>query len=303
MERDELVRLYFDLGFSQKEILYYLAAKHRIIVSERHLRRILKSLSLYRRKHSDIVDVAIYIMEKLHTSSQLHGYRWMHSYCVAHGLRVSKNDVRLLLRILDPNAVNQRRRRRLQRRRYRGVGPNFTWHIDSYDKLKPYGICINGCIDGFSRKMIWLEAYHTSSNPHLIAGYFMKAVLNEAGCPRRVRADRGTENGIVKDLQTFLRRNHQDSLADQRSFVYGKSIANQRIEAWWSILRKECVQFWINTFSDLKENDQFSGDFLDKNLIQFCFMTLIQVSSFTQRRNHWFSTSVRKYTCRNLLTN
>ncbi|KAJ8018410.1 hypothetical protein HOLleu_43614 [Holothuria leucospilota] len=99
MERDELVRLYFDLGFSQKEILYYLAAKHRIIVSERHLRRILKSLSFYRRKHPDIVDVAIYIMEKLHTSSQLNGYRWMHSHCVAHGLRVSKNDVRLLLRI------------------------------------------------------------------------------------------------------------------------------------------------------------------------------------------------------------
>ncbi|PIK49000.1 hypothetical protein BSL78_14106 [Apostichopus japonicus] len=195
MERDELVRMYFNLGFSHKEILYFLAAKHQIIVSERHLRRILMSLFLYRRKHSDIVDVATFILDKLRTSSQLHGYRWMHSHCVANGLKVSRNHVCLLQRILDPDAVNQRRRRRLQRRRYRGVGPNFTWHIDSYDKLKPYGICIKGCIDGFSRKMIWLEAYHTSNDHHLIAGYFMKAVLNESGCPRRIRADRGTENG------------------------------------------------------------------------------------------------------------
>ena len=92
-----------------------------------------------------------------------------------------------------------------------------------------------------------------------------------------MRADRGSENGTVKDLQTFLRRNHRDSLADSKSFVYGRSIANQRIEAWWSILRKENAQFWMNTFCELKDDDKFDGSFLDKNLIQFCFMTLIQV--------------------------
>ena len=27
-------------------------------------------------------------------------------------------------------------------------GPNFIWHMDGYDKLKPYGITIHGCIDG-----------------------------------------------------------------------------------------------------------------------------------------------------------
>ena len=28
-------------------------------------------------------------------------------------------------------------------------GPNFIWHVDSYDKLKPFGFPINGCIDGY----------------------------------------------------------------------------------------------------------------------------------------------------------
>ena len=169
MDRDELITLYFNLGFTQKETLYFLISKHDILLSLRHLRRILKRLSLYRRQYSDIVDVAVFIYEKLTTSSQLHGYRWMHSLCVANGLKVSRDRVRLLLQILDPVGVDQRRRHRLQRRLYQGVGPNFTWHIDSYDKLKPYGICINGCIDGFSRKLIWLQAHHTSSNPRVIA--------------------------------------------------------------------------------------------------------------------------------------
>ena len=27
-------------------------------------------------------------------------------------------------------------------------GPDFVWHIDGYDKLKPYGFPIHFCIDG-----------------------------------------------------------------------------------------------------------------------------------------------------------
>lgn len=27
-------------------------------------------------------------------------------------------------------------------------GPNFVWHVDGMDKLKPYGFSIHGCIDG-----------------------------------------------------------------------------------------------------------------------------------------------------------
>ena len=27
-------------------------------------------------------------------------------------------------------------------------GPNYVWHCDGYDKLKPYGFAIHGCMDG-----------------------------------------------------------------------------------------------------------------------------------------------------------
>ena len=47
--------------------------------------------------------------------------------------------------------------RRLERRSYAVPGPNFIWHIDGYDKHKPFGLCIRGCTEGFSRKIIWLN--------------------------------------------------------------------------------------------------------------------------------------------------
>jgi len=88
----------------------------------------------------------------------------------------------------------------------------------------------------------------------------------------------GTENGHVEQIQRFLRRNAADRFAGDRSFLYGKSTANQRIEAWWGILRKEQAQFWIELNGELKNDGVFDGDVLDKGLIQFCFMKLIQVS-------------------------
>ena len=85
----------------------------------------------------------------------------------------------------------------------------------------------------------------------------------------KVRADMGTENVIVEQLQTFLRN-------DQNAFMYGRSVNNQRIEVWWGILRQECAQFWINVFEEIKD-EYFTGSFLDKFLVQFCFFYLIQV--------------------------
>ena len=75
----------------------------------------------------------------------------MHLRCTFAGYKVSMENVRLILKVLDPEGVEIRRRRRLVRRRYYAKGPNYSWHVDSYDKLKPYWIAINGCIDGFSR--------------------------------------------------------------------------------------------------------------------------------------------------------
>ena len=47
--------------------------------------------------------------------------------------------------------VQQRKRGKLFRRKYRNPGPNYTWNIDGHDKLKSFGFSVHGCIDGFLR--------------------------------------------------------------------------------------------------------------------------------------------------------
>ena len=66
------------------------------------------------------------------------------------GYMVKKITLVKLLRELDPEGVESRKRKRLHRRIYQAKGPNLFWHIDGYDKLKPYGFCVHGAINGFS---------------------------------------------------------------------------------------------------------------------------------------------------------
>ncbi|KAI4831136.1 hypothetical protein KUCAC02_002731 [Chaenocephalus aceratus] len=65
-----------------------------------------------------------------------------------------------------------------------------------------------------------------------------------------------------------------DSETDNVTF--GPSTGNQRIERWWLTLRSECVQFWMDLFDKLSVDGYFSDNFLDKSLIQFCFLQIIQ---------------------------
>lgn len=281
MERGDLVEQYFRLGFSQKEILSFLSLRHNIKISHRSLKRMLRRRGLYRRKYFTNLEVIVsFLQREVQRSSQLHGYRWMHLRCLQHGFTVTQDVIRLALNAVDPHGVDIRRRRRLRRRAYFNHGPNFLWHLDSYDKLKRYGICINGCIDGFSRYIIWLKAGLTNNNnPKVIASYYYEAITLLKGYPRTIRADCGTENGYVENMQRFLKE-----MTDSNSpaFLYGRSTANQRIESWWSQLRNHNAQFWINLFEKLKADGYYDGLYLDKSVLQFCFMDLIQVISNDQ---------------------
>lgn len=96
----------------------------------------------------------------------------------------------------------------------------------------------------------------------------MEAVCELLGCPKMVPGDMGTENGYAARMQTLL---------SGGGFLYGASMHNQRIESLWNILRKECAQFWIDTLGNLKDVGDFTGNPIDKNLIQFCFSKKVQV--------------------------
>ena len=89
-----------------------------------------------------------------------------------HGLALSREAVRMVLQLIDPEGVDERRRQKLKRRNYSNSGPNHMWHIDGYDKLKPFGFCIHGCIDRYSRIILWLEVGKSNDDPAVVAKCF-----------------------------------------------------------------------------------------------------------------------------------
>lgn len=78
-----------------------------------------------------------------------------------------------------------------------------------------------------------------------------------------------------------------DSMAGEKSFLYGCSVSNQRIEAWWSFLRNNDTDWWINFFKDLRDVGLYCDDnLLHVECLRFCFIPLLQ-QELNRVAQHW----------------
>ena len=215
------------------------------------LNRRLDSYGLRRRNPSQIDEIEVkgIIEKELEGPSSLSGYRAMwHTLRLKYGLCLPRAKVETLLKELDSAGVEERRRHRLKRRIYASSGPNQIWHVDGYDKLKPFGFPVHAAIDGYCRRVLWIKVTPTNNDPAVIAGFFLECVQELQGCPILLRTDPGTDTGTMAIIQCHLRSHHNDELAGDRAHRYGPSTGNQRIECWWSHLTR-----WINFFKDLSD--------------------------------------------------
>ncbi|KAL4219197.1 hypothetical protein ACF0H5_021779 [Mactra antiquata] len=204
-----------------------------------------------------------------------------------HQIQVPRSFAREIVQILDGEGVRRRKRKRLRRRQYINKGPNYVWHIDGYDKLTPFGFPIHGCIDGFSRQIVWLKVGFTNKKPEVIAGHFVAAVEELKGYPVRIRADPGTENILVARMQR--------ALADKDSaFIYGTSTSNQRIERFWGLLRQYKADFWIDHFKTLIADGLYDRDNpLERLCMQYSYMDYLQ-KELNSTKVLWNTHTIRK---------
>ena len=275
-----LIIHYFSVGYKYKEILASLLLIHGIKLSLRQLKNIIKKQGLRRRTpESDLGDIIFAILEELSGSGKCIIYKTMWNRIkMKYGIHVHRSTVLRLMWIADPSGMERRKRHRLLRRKYSCPGPNFVWHIDGYDKLKPFGFSIHGAVDGFSRRILWLEVATSNNDPRVIARYFLQTINSLGGVvPTLIRSDHGTENVIVRQLQIFFRLGHGDAHADGKSFIVGKSTSNQRIESLWSMLRRQCIDFWINLFKDMRDTGLYNdGNIFHRQCLLYCFMPVIK---------------------------
>ena len=194
-------------------------------------------------------------------------------------LVVTKHDVRLLAKELDPEGVILIKRRRLCRRKYSNPGPSFIWHIDGYHKLIYYDFSAHGCIDGFSRKILRLKVGASNKDPNVTAKLYLDTVSEFGGVPKYISVDDGTEHSIIEPMYIYLssldsNREESDVL---KSFKIISSPKNQRIEAYWSCLRRDKIGWWKEFFEDLNDLGFFDpSDEAVLECMRFCFMALIR---------------------------
>lgn len=257
-----------------------------------------------RRKNlneSPIEEIILAILLEHEGSGLNLGYRsmWQRLRKV-YKLTVKQKTVMVLLREIDPEGVEDRCRYKLKRRAYNVPGPNFTWHADNHDKIKRFGFPIYGCIDGFSKKIMWIRVSETNNDPAVIAHYFLESVEKHGFLPTILRTDHGTEATIMADLQRAMRFDHDDENAGMNSYIQGRSTHNQRIEAYWRQFRQHMGDFYMHLFKSMEgESSLDIANPLHIQCLRYAFGNLIQEDLLLTMKE-WNEHRVRKQNNRNI---
>ena len=106
----------------------------------------------------ELSEIIRYLRFETNTVTYGEGYRAIQSYLVTEfGLRISLHRIGRICRAVDPDGVEWRRRRMIRRRRYNCLCPYEMFHCDANLKLVNWKFYIHGCIDGYSRYIVYVK--------------------------------------------------------------------------------------------------------------------------------------------------
>uniref|UniRef100_A0A9J8DGK1 Integrase core domain-containing protein n=1 Tax=Cyprinus carpio carpio TaxID=630221 RepID=A0A9J8DGK1_CYPCA len=193
---------------------------------------------------SELDDAVIFIKTRIPNA----GYRMVKGCLQANGHRVQWNRIKESMHRVDAPGILERMTQLgcIVRRTYFVQQPLSLVHVDTNHKLIRYNIVIFGAIDGYSRKILYLEpATNNCSNTAL--SFFLKAV-ETFGWPSRVRGDEGVENVTIAKTMFCVKG------TGRGSFIAGRSVHNQRIECLWRDVWTSVTHLYYLVLHSLEED-------------------------------------------------
>ena len=138
-------------------------------------------------RYDDVSDEALdsKVSDILHNFPNC-GIRRMKGFLLGQGIRVQWNRVRASLWRTDPAGILLRTTQLniINRRHYSVQGPCSLWHMDGNHKLIKWGFVIHGCVDGFTRRIMFLKC-NLDNKANTVLELFQSAVQT-FGLPSRV---------------------------------------------------------------------------------------------------------------------
>lgn len=201
------------------------------------------------------------------------GRRMLRGALTADGYAIPWVRIKESLRRVDPIGTLARQiRQSVTRYKYWVPRPNYLWHFDGHHKLIRWRFVIHGCIDGYSRRIVYLFAA-TNNRAETVLYAFMHG-CNRLGVPEKVRCDKGKEN---TEVVAFMFRTHQATDNSNNIVMAGRSVHNQRIERLWrDVNRIVCARF-RDIFLSMEHEGLLDPDnYVDILILQRIFLPRIR---------------------------
>lgn len=239
----------------------------------------------YINYETPLQDVTEAVSKELEGPGRCLGYRALNQKLrTQHNIKVPRHLVYNVLTDMDPEGLEARGvNKKIKKRKvpFSSEGPLWLVSLDGHDKLCGYQnwtfpLCIYGCLDTFSRKILYLFVSHSNSDPMIVGKKYLEYLTEHRIIPRFLRLDKGTETGKMSTLHAFLvdKAEIMDDAVD--SIIYGPSTSN-KIERWWRDLHERFERYFKEHLAYLLQQRYYDPhNAHHRQLMTYVFTPVIQ---------------------------